>query len=215
MCQLIAQGKLPRGLLLTNHPDGWAPITQLLQTFQQEWSDDPNVFPMAIDEQAYTKDDVARDLACKSNIVDLSDGAIDQAAVFAALEWDRRIAPALVGSGRYGRYFAVDYRRLTPELWRSDEHMVIRGLNRVRTSNPMWILQRAGQYVDEWSGVGTSPVFTQYVEKQWRWMNELLDEPQWPESYRKESRLLFAPRLAAACAATVTRDNSYFQGKVS
>jgi hypothetical protein len=85
----------------------------------------------------------------------------------------------------------------------------------VRTSVPLWILQRAGQNVDEWPGIGMTPIFTQYVEKQWRWMSELLDEPRWPDTWRKESKLLFAPKLAAALAATATRDSSYYNGKIT
>jgi hypothetical protein len=92
--------------------------------------------------------------------------------------------------------------------------MVIRGVNRLHTFVPLWILQRADQNVDEWPGIGTNPIFTQHVEKQWSWMWELLDELQWPERFRKDSKLLFAPKLAAACAATKTRKDDCYRGKL-
>jgi hypothetical protein len=53
---------------------------------------------------------------------------------------------------------------------------VIRGVNRVQTSVPLWILQRADQRVDEWPGIGDNPIFTQHFDKQWNWMWERLHE---------------------------------------
>lgn len=215
VCHRLAQGDLPGAPPLTNHPDGWAPVAALLRTFAQEWGDGLDTFPMAIDEAHYTADDVARDVASAGTLIDLSDGLIDQPAAFAALEWNRTIVPSQIGNGRYGRFFAIDYRRIDAERWRSDEHMVIRGVNRVHTAAPLWILQRADQRVDEWPGIGTNPIFTQHAEKQWGWMTELLHAVQWPDLYRTESKLLFAPKLAAACAATTTRGAEYYQGKVT
>jgi hypothetical protein len=215
ICHLLSQGQLPSAPPLTNHPDGWVPIAALLRDFAQEWSDNPNVFPMVIDEEQYTLDDIKRDVDCARMLIDLSDGRIDQPAAFAALEWNRTIVPAQIGNFKYGQFFAIDYRRIDPERWRSDEYMVIRGVNRVHTAAPVWILQRADQRVDEWPGIGTNPIFTQHVENQWRWMGELLDEVGWPESYRTTSKLVFAPKLAAACAATKTRGAEYYRGKVS
>jgi len=213
VCHLLAQGQLPIAPPLTNHPDGWAPLAALLRTFEQEWSDDPNVFPIQIDDQQYTPEDIARDVVCAQSLVDLSDGVIDQPAAFAALEWNRTIVPAQIDTGRYGRYFAIDYRRIDDQQWRSDQHMGIRGVNRVLTAVPLWILQLADQRVDEWPGFGTNPIFTQHTENQWNWMLERLDEPQWPEAFRKQSKLLFAPRLRAALEATLTRGDKYYQGK--
>jgi hypothetical protein len=214
VCHLLARGELPTGPPLTNHPDGWAPIMTLFRTFAEEWSDDPNIFPLVIDDEQYKREDLVLDLSVAQSPLDLSDGAIDQPAVFAALEWNRTIAPAQIENERYGKYFAIDYRRIDLDRWRSDEYMVIRGVNRVLTIAPLWILQRADQRVDEWPGIGKNPIFTQHAEKQWNWMVEALDEPQWPDSYRKQSKLLFAPRLTAALKATSTRGNAYYQGKV-
>jgi len=92
---------------------------------------------------------------------------------------------------------------------------VICGVNRVRTAEPAWILQRADQRVDEWPGIGTNPILTEHAEKQWAWMAELLEEVQWPDSYRKESKLVLAPKLAAACAATKARGHEYYKGRLS
>src|SRR5262249_2483667 len=74
VCHQLAQGNLPSCPPLTNHPDGWASIAQLFHSFQQEWSEDPNVFPMAIDEQQYTEEDIARDRASAHALINLSDG---------------------------------------------------------------------------------------------------------------------------------------------
>jgi hypothetical protein len=214
VCHLLAQGQLPAAPPPTNHPDGWAPIMTLFRAFAEEWGDNSNVFPLAIDDERYTQEDLVRDEAAAQSLVDLSDGAIDQAAAFAALEWNRTIVPEQIGNERYGKYFAIDYRRIDPERWRSEGHMVIRGVNRVLTRAPLWILQRADQRVDDWPGIGTNPIFTQHVAKQWSWMVEALDEPNWPDSYRQQSKLLFAPRLTAALKATATRGDAYYQGRV-
>jgi hypothetical protein len=156
-----------------------------------------------------------RDLASAQLLVDLSDGLVDQVAALAALEWNRTVLPSLIGNYRYGSFVAVDYRRLTQEAWRTDECMVIQGVNRVRTSVPLWILQRADQRVDEWPGIGTNPIFTQHLANQWHWMLELLQEPEWPEVYRTDCKLAFSDKLNAACAATKGRPKNNFPDLVT
>jgi hypothetical protein len=198
---------------LTNHPDGWASIASLLQEFQRDWGDAPTDFPLTVDAELRTQEEMDRDLASADSLIDLSDGLVNQAAALAALEWNRTIVPSLIGNYRYGSFFAVDYRRVTKEAWHTDEFMVIQGVNRVRTSVPVWILQRDDQRVDEWPGMGTNPIFTQHLADQWTWMQELLQEPEWPEVYRTDCKLAFSDKLIAACAATKARDSSYYRGK--
>jgi hypothetical protein len=79
---------------------------------------------------------------------------------------------------------------------------------------PLWILQRADQRVDEWPGMGTHPIFTEHLAGQWHWMMELLQQPGWPEVYRMDCKIAFSDKLIAACAATKTRDSSYYAGKI-
>jgi hypothetical protein len=93
--------------------------------------------------------------------------------------------------------------------------MVIRGVNRVRTAVPLWILQSAEQRVDEWQGMGTNPIFTQHMANQWHWMLELLDATDWPDLYRAECKLKFSAKLSERCASTKGRDASYYKNKVS
>jgi hypothetical protein len=217
LCRHLAQGLLPPSDMiapLTNHVDGWSPIVALFQAFQREWGDRGDAFPLAPNSGQYSHEEMERDIASAELLTDLSDGLVDQAAALAALEWNRTVVPSLIGDYRYGSFFAVDYRRITQERWRTDECMVIRGVGRVRTSVPLWILQSADQRVDEWPGFGANPIFTQHVAKQWSWMNELLQEPEWPEVYRKECGLTFSQKLTAACAATKNRGSSHYKGKI-
>lgn len=217
MCRHLAQGQPPPDEIspLTNHVDGWSPIVALFQAFQREWGGTDDVFPIAPDLEHYSREEMERDIASEESLNDLSDGLVDQTAALAALEWNRTVVPSLIGNYRYGSFFAVDYRRITEESWRTDEYIVIRGVSRVRTSVPLWILQSADQRVDEWPGFGTNPIFTQHLAKQWDWMSELPQEPEWPEVYRKECGLAFSQKLAAACAATKNRDQSYYRGKIN
>jgi hypothetical protein len=217
LCQHLARGLLPPSEIvpLTNHADGWSPIVALFQAFQHEWGDKDDVFPLAPGSAHGSPEELERDNDAVESLIDLSDGLVDQPAVLAALEWNRTVVPSLIGNHRYGSFFAIDYRQITQESSRIDEYMVIRGVARVRTSVPLWVLQSANQRVDEWPGFGTNPIFTQHVAKQWGWMQELLQEPEWPEVYRKECGLTFSRKLAAACAATKNRDSSYYKGKVS
>jgi hypothetical protein len=155
-----------------------------------------------------------RDIDFAESLIDLSDGLVDQPAALAAIEWNRTVVPSLIDNYRYGSYFAVDYRRITRESLRNDEYMVIRGVARVHTSVPLWTLQSADQRIDEWPGFGGNPIFTQHMAKQWDWMFELLQEPEWPEVYRKECNLTFSQKLTDACVATKNRGESYYKGKV-
>jgi hypothetical protein len=216
VCNHLAQGNVPPPQMppITNHPDGWTSIVALFAACQRDWGDRPDEFPIRLDAGLRSADEVERDVAFEDTLADLSDGQIDQVAALAALEWNRTVVPALIGDHRYGSFLVADYRRITPESLQRDEYMVIRGLNRVRTLAPVWILQSAEQRVDEWPGAGTSPIFTQHVPDQWRWMWELLQEPEWPDNFRTNCKLVFSEKLTAACAASKSRDNAYYAGKV-
>jgi len=136
--------------------------------------------------------------------------------VLAAFEWHRTILPSVIGNHKYGSFFAIDYRRLIEERWAGEERfMVIRGVNRIRTSVPIWFLQGEGQRVDDWKGMGVNPIFTQYLPGQWDWMLDNLDTPTWPAEFQKDSKLGFSKKLSAACAATAERGNDYYQGKIA
>lgn len=201
---------------LTNHPDGWSSVMKLFGDFQREWADGPDSFPLTVVSDDYSSDVVTGDLDSLSKIIDLSDGLFDEVDVLAALEWHRTVLPAVIGNNTYGSFFSIDYRGLTEEIWARDARfMVIRGVNRIRTSVPFWFLQGEGQRVDEWRGMGVNPVFTQYVPGQWDWMLQLLDEPAWPVDFQKECKLRFSEKLSAACAATKERGNGYYPGKIA
>jgi hypothetical protein len=218
VCLRLAKGFLPPKTFepLTDHPDGWLSIIMLFERFQDQWGDNAEDFPITVVPDNYDAIELGRDIESLSTIIDLSDGACDQVDVLAAFEWNRTIVPALVGDNRYGNFFCVDYRNLTEEDWaRQQSHMVIRGVNRIRTAVPLWYLQTADQRVDEWSGMGTSPVFTQYVAGQWSWMWETLLEPEWPANFQGDCKLQFSQKLLVACAATRERGDSYYQDKIN
>jgi hypothetical protein len=162
----------------------------------------------------YTAEDFEKEIQLADTIMDLSDCLIDEPSVLAAYEWNRTIVPALIGNNKYGSFFSIDFRHASPEHWATEEsHMVIRGTSRVRTSVPLWFLQNAEQRVDEWTGIGNSPVLTLHVPNQWDWMMDLLDEVGWPADFIIESGLEYSEKLTAACTATKLRDNSYYEGK--
>jgi hypothetical protein len=211
LCRYLAEGKLPPAEIspFTNHPDGWTSIAALFQEFQHDWGDTPTGFPLTVDAGLRSQEEMDRDLASADSLIDLSDGLVDQVAALAALEWNRTMVPSLVGNYRYGSFFAVDYRRLTEAAWRTAECMVIQGVSRVRTSVPVWILQRDDQRIDEWPGMGMNPIFTQHVVGQCDWMQGLLQEPWWPDIYRTDCKLAFSNKLIAACAATKNRNPSF------
>jgi hypothetical protein len=183
-CRLLAGGVLlPSGVLppLTNHPAGWRPIAELFTALHRDWSDEDGRFPIRMPAGEYTAEDFEKEIQLADTIMDLSDGLIDEPSVLAAYEWNRTIVPALIGNNKYGSSFSIDFRHASPEHWATDESgMVIRGIGRVRTSVPLWFLQSAEQRVDEWIGIGKSPVLTLHVPNQWDWMMDLLDEVGWP-----------------------------------
>ena len=205
----------PEFVPLTNHPNGWSSVMGLFADFQKQWEDARDRFPLAIVQEDYSPSEIDRDMQGLSTITDLSDGVFDDIDVLAAFEWNRTILPALVADNRYGSFFSVDYRYLTEDVWARDAaFMVIRGVNKIRSSVPLWFLQNQGQQVDEWKGMGTNPIFTAYVPGQWNWMMELMQEPEWPANFHNDSKLRFSEKLSMACAATKERGNAYYQGKI-
>jgi hypothetical protein len=217
VCRLLAGGGfLPFDVLppLTNHPAGWTPIAELFTDLQRDWSDADGRFPIRMPAREYTAEDFEKEIQVADTIIDLSDGLIDEPSVLAACEWNRTVLPAMIGNHKYGSFFSIDLRRVTPDQWATDEaRMVIRGISRVRTSVPLWFLQSADQRVDEWTGIGKNPVLTFHVPNQWDWMMDLLDEVGWPADFLIPSGLEYSEKLTAACTATKQRDNSYYEGK--
>lgn len=217
-CLKLASGSAPPAefVPLTNHPGGWSSVMKLFLDCQREWGDETDVFPLTAIPEVYSSEEMLADFDRLNTIIDLSDGLFDEADVLAAFEWHRTVLPSVIGNHKYGSYFRIDYRRLTEDNWAHEERfMVIRGLNRIRTSIPLWFLQREDQRVDEWKGMGVNPVFTQYVPGQWDWMWELFDTPTWPAEFQKDSKLRFSKKLSAACEATKERGNDYYQGKIN
>jgi len=216
-CMALANGRpVPEEFVpLTNHPDGWSPLVALFGAFLQRWGDTAERFPIAFPD-TYEPAELKKDTEMVTSIINLQDGTFDQVDVLAACEWNRTIVPALVGDHRYGSFFCIDYRNLTEQMWARDEaYMVIRGINRVRTQVPLWFLQGEDQRVDEWKTMGTNPVLTQHVERQWDWMMEALQEPDWPANFQSDCKVKFSQKLSEACAATTTRGVAYYQGKIN
>ena len=218
ICLKLAEGVTPPPEFapLTNHPNGWSSIMNLFADCQRDWGDETNVFALNALPDTYSPEEIAAEIDRLNTIIDLSDGLFDEADVMAAYEWHRTVLPSVIGNHKYGSFFAIDYCRLTEESWAQEERfMVIRGLNRIRTSIPLWFLQLGDQRVDEWKGMGVNPVFTKHVPGQWDWMMELYDTPTWPAEFQKGSKLRFSNKLSAACEATKERGNDYYQGKIN
>ena len=108
-------------------------------------------------------------------------------------------------------------RRLTEDNWANEERfMVIRGLNRIRTSIPLWFLQRKGQRVDEWKGMGRKSGFYSNTCRDSGigcWSFSTLRHGQL--NSRKTPNSAFRNKLLDACEATKERGNDYYQGKIN
>lgn len=218
VCLKLAEGvnPPPEFAPLTNHPNGWSSIMKLFADCQREWGDETDVFALNALPETYSPEEIVAEIERLNTIIDLSDGLFHEADVMAAYEWHRTVLPSVIGNHKYGSYFTIDYCRLTEESWAQEERfMVIRGLNRIRTSIPLWFLQLGDQRVDEWKGMGVNPVFTKHVPGQWDWMMELYDTPTWPAEFQKTSKLRFSNKLSAACEATKERGNDYYRGKIN
>lgn len=214
LCLNLARGWQPPDdfPLLTNHPEGWLPFTRLLQAFHNQWADDNDTFPLA-----FPPDDTGDSVIDPSNtmalerIMDLSDGTHQLEDVLAAFEWHYSLLPSLIGNKKYGDFFAIDLRGVQYEAFLVDDpFMVIRGLNRIRVSTPVWVLQTHEQNVESWFQLGAKPIFTQHVREQWDWMLELLIEPQWPARLDTDSGIRFSKKLSERCARTRERDAAYY-----
>lgn len=196
----------------TNHPDGWDAFIIIFKKVYEYWGDGKDQFPITFEN--YSEEELQKDALEFDNVLDLSDGKKEFADVLAAFEYNRTLITSLIGNKKYGEYFVVDYRDITSDTYAMDEQfMIIRGLERIRMSIPIWSLQEANQSIDEWEGMGERPIFTQHTDKQWSWMMEMLLEPQWPARFEGDANVRFNKALKEQCKATTTRD-SYYEGKI-
>ncbi|WP_410667715.1 hypothetical protein [Amycolatopsis sp. cmx-4-68] len=120
--------------------------------------------------------------------------------VLAALEWDhelRRWFTDAWGSQRA----VVDCRPLDVEAWSSDAaHGVQRGILEVRTETLLFIVQDAGQKVRRWPVIDRrdTPILTQHVEGQLRWLSAAKTLPTWIAAYTALPEFEFGPGLIRA-----------------
>jgi hypothetical protein len=188
-----------RGPAPTNNPTGIQEYARIFGELQAQLGD-------AIEEVAirlppsYGGDQAQLDGELLERVPDLSSGAPALRDVLVALEFLRTDWPIMVDAGN-GRFLALNCRGLSRELLLEHEAFSLyRGLLTVRLPVPLWIIQSAGQGMENWDLPGDFPIFTEYFERQFSWMMEGFVEPRHVQShYPENSGLILSPALQQLC----------------
>ncbi|MFC4591810.1 hypothetical protein [Sphaerisporangium corydalis] len=117
-----------------------------------------------------------------------------------AFEYLRTEWPLLAGE-QTGGFLAVDHRGLSHGRWASDERLSLqRGLLTMRAPVPVWIVQSAGQGVENWRIPGDHPIFTEHFPQQFSWMREgRRDRREARSRFPARSGLDLSPELRHRC----------------
>ncbi|MEU8266174.1 hypothetical protein AB0B89_03325 [Sphaerisporangium sp. NPDC049002] len=155
----------------TAGPGGWRDYRTVFLRFQALCAADPAEPGLRL-PQGYAAEQMALDLDMLQRMPDLSTGTADLGDLLVAFEFLRTEWP-LVPDDHMGRFLAVDCRGLTRERWARDERLALqRGLLAIRAPVPVWIIQLAGQAVEDWGIPGDHPIFTEHFPGQFSWMLE-------------------------------------------
>ena len=181
----------------TNHPTGWSGYASIFRALVSETGDtaSPLRLPVPIDAAAAALDDEV-----VTRIPDLSSGTPALGDVLVAVEFLRTEWPVLVDEGR-GRFLLIDCQGASRAAFMTDERFSLhRGLLALRLPGPVWILQSAGQSVEDWGFPGDHPIFTQHTEHQFSWMFQIsLDRRYAQQHYPRHSGLELSPALRRLC----------------
>ncbi|MEV7965358.1 hypothetical protein AB0O34_05170 [Sphaerisporangium sp. NPDC088356] len=179
----------------TAGPGGWQAYRTIFRRFQSLCAADPAELGLRL-PQGYAAGQMAMDLDTLQRMPDLSTGTADLGDLLVAFEFLRTEWPLLSGD-RLGRALAVDCRGLTREEWAGDERLSLqRGLPAIRTPVPVWIIQLAGQAVEDWGIPGDHPILTEHFPGQFSWMLEGSID-------RRGARSLFPARSGLELSADV------------
>jgi hypothetical protein len=183
----------------TNNPEGWVEYVAIfheLRALLGKATPEPELrLP-----SGYGAEDHALDLELLERMPDMRSGAPALADVLVALEFLRTEWPIVVAEQRV-RFLAVDCREVRREAFTNDEEWSLhRGLLALAAPVPVWIIQSAGQHVDEWGLANDRPIFTQHEPHQFGWMWSFhVDRRAAQSRYPENSGLELSPELQRLC----------------
>jgi hypothetical protein len=195
---LVQRPDLP-GPAPTNNPTGLGEYAGIFGELQSQLGNATQDIAIRL-PPGYGDDQARLDDELLERVPDLSTGAPALRDVLVALEFLRIEWPIMVDAG-LGRFLALNCRGLSRELLFEDERFSLhRGLLNVRLPIPLWIIQSAGQRMEDWDLPGDFPIFTEHFERQFSWMLEGFVEPRHMQShYPENSGLILSPALRRLC----------------
>jgi len=182
----------------TNDPGGWKMHYEIFAFLAQHTKKENVPLLLAPD---YPKQQRTIDIEdVVQRIPDLRSGEYRGLDLLAALEWNREVRRWF--GERWGSNRAVvDCRGLNEHDWSTAiTHSVKRGMLALWTETLVFIAQNAGQSVDLWPAISDrdSPILTQHVPGQLRWMAQALTLPTWIAAYVSLPDLQFHPDIVRA-----------------
>jgi hypothetical protein len=192
----------------TNNPDGWEAYREVFRAVRRDCDPAGTVPPLLLrPDAAPLHPDEAN--AFGEAIPDLSSGFPALADVLAALEWRATLLPWLE-EGSLGDMILIDLRGVDQAVWESHpDFSLARGLAVMRAPpRPIWLMQSAGQRVDDWGLPHDRPIFTEHSEHQFAWMTfQGHLAPSWPAGYADRCGLQLSAELLRRCRQTADRDS--------
>jgi hypothetical protein len=183
----------------TSNPGGWGDYTVLFRGLQDQLGDTGQELAIRL-PSSYSDTDMQTDAELLGRMPDLSTGTPAIGDAFVALEFMRTEWVVDVEQRR-GRFLLVDCRGLSRDSLQEDERLSLhRGLLAVRFPVPLWIIQSAGQRIEDWGLPHDRPIFTEHFEDQFSWMVEIFVD--WREAqsrFPEESGLVLSPPTERLC----------------
>jgi hypothetical protein len=204
LTNMIAEGLLDRNdppvPVPTNNPGGWRQYASIFEDLSALGAPEERELAMRL-PSGYGAEQLFLDDELLERVPDMSNGRPALGDLLVAFEWLRTEWPLIVAEG-LDRFLAVSCRGLFPEQWAVDERLSLqRGLLAIRTPVPTWIIQQAGQAVENWGLPATDhPIFTEHEPFQFSWMQEaFLDRREMQARFPVNSGLEFSATLEQRC----------------
>ena len=212
IARLLAQGQGITVPAPTNDPGGWKMHQEAFRALAKYGRKNEAPVRLAAGYPELQRQLDVSDIL--QSIPDLRGGTQRGIDVLAGLEWNREIRRWF--TERWNSWFVnVDCRGLNAKRWSADEnHSIKRGIVALRTESQVFITQNAGQDVERWPVIEgrDSPILTQHVAGQLRWMARAIILPTWIAAYLSLPDFEFEPDLVKAVYGALAGEFRQYKG---
>ena len=208
----LAQGEDVPAPAPTNDPGGWKMHQEAFRALARYGRKDEAPVRLAAGYPELQRQLDVSDVL--QSIPDLRGSTQRGIDLLAGLEWNREIRRWFTECWN-SWFVSVDCRGLKAKRWSADEnHSIKRGIVALRTESQVFITQNAGQDVERWPVIEgrDSPILTQHVAGQLRWMVRVIALPTWIAAYLSLPDFEFEPNLVKAVYGALAGEFRRYKG---